>query len=103
MQPTAVVAALPSMMTTGAQTLAMIAQQQPVAALKPPLLVANTFGETLCAVNDDVSIIEASPFRMVTALRSPKICILCEVHPCGGLVIDFPGEELISCDYDGKE
>uniref|UniRef100_A0A915KJE5 Uncharacterized protein n=1 Tax=Romanomermis culicivorax TaxID=13658 RepID=A0A915KJE5_ROMCU len=69
------------MTTTGAQRLAAISQQQPV---------ANAFGETLCAVNDDVSIIEASPFLMATAPQSLKIGVLREVHPCGGLVIDFP-------------
>uniref|UniRef100_A0A915L820 Uncharacterized protein n=1 Tax=Romanomermis culicivorax TaxID=13658 RepID=A0A915L820_ROMCU len=68
-------------MTTGAQTLAAIAQQQPV---------ANAFGETLRAINDEVSIIEASAFPMATAQRSPKIGVLCKVHPCGGLVINFP-------------
>uniref|UniRef100_A0A915JAC8 Uncharacterized protein n=1 Tax=Romanomermis culicivorax TaxID=13658 RepID=A0A915JAC8_ROMCU len=82
------------MMTTEAQTLAVIAQQQ---------LVANTFGETLHAVNDDVSIIEASPFPRATALRSPKIGVLCEVHPCRGLVIDFPREDLVSSDDDDEE
>uniref|UniRef100_A0A915IS18 Uncharacterized protein n=1 Tax=Romanomermis culicivorax TaxID=13658 RepID=A0A915IS18_ROMCU len=92
--PTAVVAASPSTMMTGAQTLAAIAQQQPV---------VNTFGEMLCAINDNVSIIEASPFPMATPLRSPKIGILREVHPCGGLVIDFPGEDQVSSDNNDKE
>uniref|UniRef100_A0A915HPP9 Uncharacterized protein n=1 Tax=Romanomermis culicivorax TaxID=13658 RepID=A0A915HPP9_ROMCU len=72
-QPTAVVAALPSTTTTGAQTLAAIAQQQPVAAVKLPPTVPNAFRETLRAINDDVSIIKASPFPTATALRSPKI------------------------------
>uniref|UniRef100_A0A915K0S6 Uncharacterized protein n=1 Tax=Romanomermis culicivorax TaxID=13658 RepID=A0A915K0S6_ROMCU len=48
---------------TGAQTLAAIARQQPVAATKPSPPVANAFGETLRTINDDVSIIEASPCR----------------------------------------
>uniref|UniRef100_A0A915K993 Uncharacterized protein n=1 Tax=Romanomermis culicivorax TaxID=13658 RepID=A0A915K993_ROMCU len=39
---------------------------------------------------------EASPFPSVTTLQSPKICILHEVHPCGGLILNFPGEEMIS-------
>uniref|UniRef100_A0A915HQ36 Uncharacterized protein n=1 Tax=Romanomermis culicivorax TaxID=13658 RepID=A0A915HQ36_ROMCU len=65
-QLTAVVAASLSTMRTGAQTLATIAQQQPVAAAKLPPPVANAFGETLRAVNDDVSIIEASPFPTAT-------------------------------------
>uniref|UniRef100_A0A915JTF2 Uncharacterized protein n=1 Tax=Romanomermis culicivorax TaxID=13658 RepID=A0A915JTF2_ROMCU len=59
-QPTAVLAALPSTTTTGAQTLATIAQQQLVAAAKLPPTVANAFGENLCAVKDDVSVIETS-------------------------------------------
>uniref|UniRef100_A0A915HIS3 Uncharacterized protein n=1 Tax=Romanomermis culicivorax TaxID=13658 RepID=A0A915HIS3_ROMCU len=37
----------------------------------------------LRAVNDDVSIIEASPFQTATTPWSPKIGVLCEVHPCG--------------------
>uniref|UniRef100_A0A915IKI1 C3H1-type domain-containing protein n=1 Tax=Romanomermis culicivorax TaxID=13658 RepID=A0A915IKI1_ROMCU len=93
-RPTAVVAASPSMTTTGAQTLAVIAPQQPV---------TNTFGETLPAVNDDVSIIEASPFRTAPASQSPKIGVLRKVHPWGGLVIDFPGEDPVSSDNDDKE
>uniref|UniRef100_A0A915KX30 Uncharacterized protein n=1 Tax=Romanomermis culicivorax TaxID=13658 RepID=A0A915KX30_ROMCU len=88
-------------MMTGAQMLAAIAQQQPLAAATNSLTeVANAFGEILCAINNDVSIIEASPFPMATALRSPKIGVLREVHPCVGLVIDFPGEEPISSDED---
>uniref|UniRef100_A0A915HXB9 Uncharacterized protein n=1 Tax=Romanomermis culicivorax TaxID=13658 RepID=A0A915HXB9_ROMCU len=102
-QPTAIVAVLPSTMTTGAQTLEAIAQQQPVAAAKQPPTVANAFGGMLHAINDDISIIEASPFPMATAPQSPKIGILCEVHPCGGLVIDFPGKELIVSDDKNKE
>uniref|UniRef100_A0A915I1N1 Uncharacterized protein n=1 Tax=Romanomermis culicivorax TaxID=13658 RepID=A0A915I1N1_ROMCU len=43
---------------TGAQTLAAIAQQQPVATTRSPTLVANAFGETLRAINNNVSIIE---------------------------------------------
>uniref|UniRef100_A0A915JKD3 Uncharacterized protein n=1 Tax=Romanomermis culicivorax TaxID=13658 RepID=A0A915JKD3_ROMCU len=74
--PTAVVAASPSTTTAGAQTLVAIAQQQPVAALKPPPPVANTFGETLRTINNNVSDIEASPFLMATAPWSPKIGVL---------------------------
>uniref|UniRef100_A0A915HSF2 Uncharacterized protein n=1 Tax=Romanomermis culicivorax TaxID=13658 RepID=A0A915HSF2_ROMCU len=81
-------------MTTGAQTPGVIAQQQPV---------TNAFGETLRAINDDVSIIEASPFRMATAPGSLKIGVLCEVHPCGGLVIDFTREDPLSSDDDHEE
>uniref|UniRef100_A0A915L925 Uncharacterized protein n=1 Tax=Romanomermis culicivorax TaxID=13658 RepID=A0A915L925_ROMCU len=102
-QPAAAVAMLPSTMTTGAQTLAVIAQQQPVAAVKLPPSVANAFGETLHAINDDVSIIEALPFQMATAPWSPKIGVLRKVHPCGGLVINFPREELISSGDDDEE
>uniref|UniRef100_A0A915HFF0 C3H1-type domain-containing protein n=1 Tax=Romanomermis culicivorax TaxID=13658 RepID=A0A915HFF0_ROMCU len=120
-RPTAVIAASPSrtatgaqtlvviaqqqpvMTTTGAQTLGAIVQQQPMATTKPSPPVANAFGETLRAVNDDVSIIKASPFPTATALWSPKIGVLCEVHPCGGLVIDFPDEDLVSSDDDDEE
>uniref|UniRef100_A0A915KS16 Uncharacterized protein n=1 Tax=Romanomermis culicivorax TaxID=13658 RepID=A0A915KS16_ROMCU len=102
-QPPAVVDALPSTRMRGAQRLVAIAQQQPVTATTNSLMeVANAFGETLRPVNDNVSIIEASPFLMATALLSPKIGVLCEVHPCGGLVIHFPGEEPISSD-DNEE
>uniref|UniRef100_A0A915IH02 Uncharacterized protein n=1 Tax=Romanomermis culicivorax TaxID=13658 RepID=A0A915IH02_ROMCU len=79
------------MTMTGAQTLAPIAQQQ---------LVANAFGETLRAINDNVSIIEASPFPTATAPQSPKIGVLCEVHPCMVLVIDFPSQKLILSHED---
>uniref|UniRef100_A0A915I4J0 Antifreeze protein n=1 Tax=Romanomermis culicivorax TaxID=13658 RepID=A0A915I4J0_ROMCU len=89
--------------TTGAQTLAAIAQQHPVAAVKSPTKVPNAFGEMLRAINDDLSIIEASLFPMATTPQSPKIGVLREVHLCGGLVVDFPGEELISSDDDDKE
>uniref|UniRef100_A0A915INY5 Uncharacterized protein n=1 Tax=Romanomermis culicivorax TaxID=13658 RepID=A0A915INY5_ROMCU len=68
-----------------------------------PTKVANTFGEKLCAINDDVSVIEASPFPTATAPRSPKIGVLRQVHPWGRLVIDFPSEELISSDDDDEE
>uniref|UniRef100_A0A915KVJ3 Uncharacterized protein n=1 Tax=Romanomermis culicivorax TaxID=13658 RepID=A0A915KVJ3_ROMCU len=103
-QPPAVVAALPSTTMTGAQTLAAIAQQHPVvAATNLPTEVANAFGELLRAVNDDIRIIEASPFQTTTAPQSPKIGILHEVHPCGGLVIDFPGKEPILSDDNDEE
>uniref|UniRef100_A0A915JLM7 Uncharacterized protein n=1 Tax=Romanomermis culicivorax TaxID=13658 RepID=A0A915JLM7_ROMCU len=66
-------------MMTGAQTLVAIAQQQPVAAATNSLTeVANAFGETLRAFNDNISIIEASPFPTATTPRSPKIGILRE-------------------------
>uniref|UniRef100_A0A915IG23 Uncharacterized protein n=1 Tax=Romanomermis culicivorax TaxID=13658 RepID=A0A915IG23_ROMCU len=86
-QPTAVVAALPKTTMMGAQTLAAIAQQQPVATTKLPPTVANIFRETLRAINNNVSIIEASPFPTATASGSPKIGVLRKVH----LVMDFPG------------
>uniref|UniRef100_A0A915L6H9 Uncharacterized protein n=1 Tax=Romanomermis culicivorax TaxID=13658 RepID=A0A915L6H9_ROMCU len=91
------------MTTTGAQTLAAIAQQQPVAAAKVRPQVANPYGETLRTVSNDVSVIEASPFPMATTPQSLKIGVLHEVHPCGGLVIDFPSEEPISSDNDDEE
>uniref|UniRef100_A0A915L3F3 Uncharacterized protein n=1 Tax=Romanomermis culicivorax TaxID=13658 RepID=A0A915L3F3_ROMCU len=92
--PTAVVATSPTTTTTRAQTLAAIAQQQPV---------PKAFGEPLCAINIVVSITEASPFPTATVPRFPKIGFLREVHPCGGLVIDFPGEDSISSDDDDIE
>uniref|UniRef100_A0A915KDZ7 Uncharacterized protein n=1 Tax=Romanomermis culicivorax TaxID=13658 RepID=A0A915KDZ7_ROMCU len=50
-QPTAVVAVSPSTTTTGDQTLAEIAQWQPVAAsTNSHIEVANAFGETLPAI-----------------------------------------------------
>uniref|UniRef100_A0A915HIM6 Uncharacterized protein n=1 Tax=Romanomermis culicivorax TaxID=13658 RepID=A0A915HIM6_ROMCU len=102
-QPTAVVAVLPSMTTTGTQTLAAIAQQQPVADAKLPPTVANAFGDMLHALNHNVRVMEALPFRMATTPGSPKIGVLRQVHPCRGLVIDFPGQEPISSDDDGEE
>uniref|UniRef100_A0A915JEZ5 Uncharacterized protein n=1 Tax=Romanomermis culicivorax TaxID=13658 RepID=A0A915JEZ5_ROMCU len=102
-QPAAVVAALPSTTTTEAQTLAAIAQQQPVATEEPPPTAANAFGETLCTINNGVSIIQALPFQRATAPQSLKIGVLREVHSFGGLVIDFPGEEPISSNDDDKE
>uniref|UniRef100_A0A915JLZ9 Uncharacterized protein n=1 Tax=Romanomermis culicivorax TaxID=13658 RepID=A0A915JLZ9_ROMCU len=80
-RPTAVVAVSLSMKTTGAQTLVAIAQQQSVGAAKllPP--VANAFGETLHAINDDLSVIEVSPFPTATVLGPPKIGVLRKVHP----------------------
>uniref|UniRef100_A0A915JQE4 Secreted protein n=1 Tax=Romanomermis culicivorax TaxID=13658 RepID=A0A915JQE4_ROMCU len=102
--PPAVVATLLSTTTTGAQTLAVIAQQQLVAAaINLPTEVANAFGEMLCAVNDNISILEASPFLMATAPQFPEIGVLCKVHLCGGLIIDFPGEEPISSNDDDEE
>uniref|UniRef100_A0A915I6P2 Uncharacterized protein n=1 Tax=Romanomermis culicivorax TaxID=13658 RepID=A0A915I6P2_ROMCU len=88
---------------TVAQTLAAIAQQQPVATTKPLPPVANAFGEMLRTVNDDVSIIEASPFPTATAPRSLKIGVLCEVYPCSGLVMDFPGQDPALSDDDDEE
>uniref|UniRef100_A0A915HTQ4 Uncharacterized protein n=1 Tax=Romanomermis culicivorax TaxID=13658 RepID=A0A915HTQ4_ROMCU len=103
-QPPAVVAALLSTTMTGAQMLVVIAQQQPVAAaINSATEVPNTFGEMLRAIKDDVSIIEATPFLTSTTPQSLKIGVLHEVHPCGGLVNDFPGEELILSDHKDKE
>uniref|UniRef100_A0A915IID8 Uncharacterized protein n=1 Tax=Romanomermis culicivorax TaxID=13658 RepID=A0A915IID8_ROMCU len=94
MRPTEVVATSPTTMRTGAQTLAVIAQQQPV---------TNAFGGPLRAISKDFSITEALSFLTATVPRSPKISILREVHPCGGLVIDFPGEDPIWSDDDDNE
>uniref|UniRef100_A0A915HKS3 Uncharacterized protein n=1 Tax=Romanomermis culicivorax TaxID=13658 RepID=A0A915HKS3_ROMCU len=83
--------------------LAAIVQQQPVAAAKPPPMLANAFGEMLRAINDDISIIEASLFLRATAPWSPKIGVFREVHPCRGLIINFPGEERILSDDEDEE
>uniref|UniRef100_A0A915K725 Uncharacterized protein n=1 Tax=Romanomermis culicivorax TaxID=13658 RepID=A0A915K725_ROMCU len=96
-----VISQLKLMNLIGAQTLAAIAQQQPLAApTNLPTEVANTLEETLRTVNDVISIIEASPFLTTTAPWSPKIGVLRKNHPCRGLVINFPGKELISSDDD---
>uniref|UniRef100_A0A915JNQ9 Uncharacterized protein n=1 Tax=Romanomermis culicivorax TaxID=13658 RepID=A0A915JNQ9_ROMCU len=92
--PTAVVAMSRTTTMKGAQTLAAIAQQQ---------LVANAFRESLRTVNDDVSIIEELPYPTATIPQSLKIGVLDEVHLCGGLVIDFPGEDLVSSDDHDEE
>uniref|UniRef100_A0A915J264 Uncharacterized protein n=1 Tax=Romanomermis culicivorax TaxID=13658 RepID=A0A915J264_ROMCU len=103
-QPTPAVTGLPSMMTTGAQRLSGIAQQQPLAAaINSQTEVANSFGETLHALNDNVSIIEASLFPTATAPLTPKIGVLHEFHPWGGLVIDFPSKEPISSDNNKED
>uniref|UniRef100_A0A915KBZ8 Antifreeze protein n=1 Tax=Romanomermis culicivorax TaxID=13658 RepID=A0A915KBZ8_ROMCU len=61
------IAALPPTTMTSAQMLSMIAQQQPSAATtNSPTVVANGSGETLGPINDEVSIIKASPFLMTT-------------------------------------
>uniref|UniRef100_A0A915HMM9 Uncharacterized protein n=1 Tax=Romanomermis culicivorax TaxID=13658 RepID=A0A915HMM9_ROMCU len=101
-RPTAVVAASPSMMTTGAQTLAAIAQQQPVAASKPPPKVPNAFGGTLRAVNDDISLIKGRHSRWQLPMISKDWCSS-QSPPMWGLVIHLPGEEPISSDDDDKE
>uniref|UniRef100_A0A915J9Y8 Uncharacterized protein n=1 Tax=Romanomermis culicivorax TaxID=13658 RepID=A0A915J9Y8_ROMCU len=85
-QPTAVVAALLSTMMTGVQTLAAIAQQQPVGAARSP---------TKC--HQGIAIPDGN------CLWSLKIGVLREVHPCAGLVIDFPGKESISSDDDDDQ
>uniref|UniRef100_A0A915IE74 Uncharacterized protein n=1 Tax=Romanomermis culicivorax TaxID=13658 RepID=A0A915IE74_ROMCU len=64
---------------------------------------ATAFKEMLRAINDDVSIIEALPFPMATAPRSPKIGVLRKAHPCGNLVMDFPGEDPVSLDDNDEE
>uniref|UniRef100_A0A915JAB4 Uncharacterized protein n=1 Tax=Romanomermis culicivorax TaxID=13658 RepID=A0A915JAB4_ROMCU len=77
-------------MTTSAQMLWAIAQQQPLAATTNlPTMVANTFGETMYLVNDD-SIIEALPFPMATAPWSLKIGVLREIRLWRGLALTSP-------------
>uniref|UniRef100_A0A915JVG4 Uncharacterized protein n=1 Tax=Romanomermis culicivorax TaxID=13658 RepID=A0A915JVG4_ROMCU len=39
--------------------------------------------ETMHPVNEDVSIIEESPFPTETALQSPKVGVLREIYACG--------------------
>uniref|UniRef100_A0A915K781 Uncharacterized protein n=1 Tax=Romanomermis culicivorax TaxID=13658 RepID=A0A915K781_ROMCU len=68
-----------------------------------PQPVVNAFGEPLCAVSDNVSVTQASPFLRATVPRFPKIGLLRQVHPCGGLVIDFPGEDPVLSDDDDDE
>uniref|UniRef100_A0A915J732 Uncharacterized protein n=1 Tax=Romanomermis culicivorax TaxID=13658 RepID=A0A915J732_ROMCU len=68
-----------------------------------PQPVANACQEPSPAANNTINVTEASPFPVATVPRSPKIGVLREVHPCGGLVIDFPGEELVSSDDDEVE
>uniref|UniRef100_A0A915J2Y6 Uncharacterized protein n=1 Tax=Romanomermis culicivorax TaxID=13658 RepID=A0A915J2Y6_ROMCU len=58
-QPALALAALQPMMMTSAQRLPAIAHQQPCAAATNwPTLAAKAFGEMLCAVNKDISIIK---------------------------------------------
>uniref|UniRef100_A0A915IBD7 Uncharacterized protein n=1 Tax=Romanomermis culicivorax TaxID=13658 RepID=A0A915IBD7_ROMCU len=62
------------MTTKNVQMQSVISQQPPVAvATNSPTMVANAFGEMLHAINDDVSIIEASPFPSATAPQSLKV------------------------------
>uniref|UniRef100_A0A915HRQ5 Uncharacterized protein n=1 Tax=Romanomermis culicivorax TaxID=13658 RepID=A0A915HRQ5_ROMCU len=75
----------------------------PAAAMESPVVEPMAVHETLCPVIVDVSIIEESPFPMAVASWSPKLGILREIHPCGGLVIDFPGQEPISADSYEEE
>uniref|UniRef100_A0A915IY79 Uncharacterized protein n=1 Tax=Romanomermis culicivorax TaxID=13658 RepID=A0A915IY79_ROMCU len=59
-------------------------------------VMANAFGEMLCPVNDDVSIIKVSPFPMATAHNPGGLVFFMK-----GLVINFPDdEEPISLDDD---
>uniref|UniRef100_A0A915HFE3 Uncharacterized protein n=1 Tax=Romanomermis culicivorax TaxID=13658 RepID=A0A915HFE3_ROMCU len=59
--------------------------------------------ELLRAINNAINVTEAWPFPTATVPRSPKIGVLREVHPCGGLVIDFPGEDPVLSDDDDVE
>uniref|UniRef100_A0A915I0Y1 Uncharacterized protein n=1 Tax=Romanomermis culicivorax TaxID=13658 RepID=A0A915I0Y1_ROMCU len=78
-----------------------ITQQLLATATNWPTVMANAFGSILFPVNDDVSIIKVSPFPMATTPQSRRIGVLHEVHPCRGLVINFPdNEEPISSDDD---
>uniref|UniRef100_A0A915I0B9 Uncharacterized protein n=1 Tax=Romanomermis culicivorax TaxID=13658 RepID=A0A915I0B9_ROMCU len=65
-----------------------------------PVLKNMAIDETLHPVNDDISIIGESLFPSTTALQPPKVGILQEIYPSGGLVIDFPCKELISSARD---
>uniref|UniRef100_A0A915HVX1 Uncharacterized protein n=1 Tax=Romanomermis culicivorax TaxID=13658 RepID=A0A915HVX1_ROMCU len=91
-------------MTMSVLMLLEIAQLPPAATgTNSPTVVTNAFGEMLHALNDYISIIEASPFPSATALRSPKISVLPGIHPCQGLVVNFPSQEPIPWDSDDKE
>uniref|UniRef100_A0A915IQ07 Uncharacterized protein n=1 Tax=Romanomermis culicivorax TaxID=13658 RepID=A0A915IQ07_ROMCU len=58
-QPALALAALQPMMMASAQRLPAIAHQQPyAAATNSPTLAAEAFGEMLCTVNKDISIIK---------------------------------------------
>uniref|UniRef100_A0A915IG01 Uncharacterized protein n=1 Tax=Romanomermis culicivorax TaxID=13658 RepID=A0A915IG01_ROMCU len=59
--------------------------------------------KTLGPVNEDVSIVEEFPFPRAVPPRSRKVGILREIHLCGGLILDFPGQEPISSDSDEEE
>uniref|UniRef100_A0A915JQL7 Uncharacterized protein n=1 Tax=Romanomermis culicivorax TaxID=13658 RepID=A0A915JQL7_ROMCU len=74
----AIAALLPMTMRTSVQTLLAIAQQLPPAAASTssPTLETTAFGETLHPVDNDISIIEVSPFPWATAWWSLKIGIL---------------------------
>uniref|UniRef100_A0A915JPK4 Uncharacterized protein n=1 Tax=Romanomermis culicivorax TaxID=13658 RepID=A0A915JPK4_ROMCU len=86
------------------QTAPATAQSiSPAAATESPVIKPMAINEIMCSVNEDVSIIEESPFPKATALRSPKVGILWEIHPCRGLVINFHIQELISSDSDEEE
>uniref|UniRef100_A0A915J1B5 Uncharacterized protein n=1 Tax=Romanomermis culicivorax TaxID=13658 RepID=A0A915J1B5_ROMCU len=86
---------------TSAQMLSASAQPQPLAPATNSLTeVANAFEETLRALKDDISIMDALPFPTATAPQSQKIGILHEVHLCRGLVINFPCKEPISSKDD---
>uniref|UniRef100_A0A915JEA3 Uncharacterized protein n=1 Tax=Romanomermis culicivorax TaxID=13658 RepID=A0A915JEA3_ROMCU len=103
-QPMPAVAALLPMMTMSVQMLsAIVHQPSSTLATSSPTVAANTFGEMLHPVNDDVSIIQASPSPSATAPQSLKIEVLRKIQPCGGLVLDLPSEEPILSDSDDDE
>uniref|UniRef100_A0A915K8D0 Uncharacterized protein n=1 Tax=Romanomermis culicivorax TaxID=13658 RepID=A0A915K8D0_ROMCU len=91
-------------MTTSAQILSVIAQPQPLAAVTESRTeVANAFGDMLRPVNDEVGIMEMWSFPIATTPQSLKIGVHPEVHPCRGLVMDFPAEERILSDSNDEE
>uniref|UniRef100_A0A915JZ25 Uncharacterized protein n=1 Tax=Romanomermis culicivorax TaxID=13658 RepID=A0A915JZ25_ROMCU len=88
----AVAASPRAMVTSSSQTLSVTTQCSSLAAATEFLIIENkAVIETLRPVNDEVSIIDDSPFPLSNAPRLLIIGILQEIHLSSSLVIDFPG------------
>uniref|UniRef100_A0A915JQ14 Uncharacterized protein n=1 Tax=Romanomermis culicivorax TaxID=13658 RepID=A0A915JQ14_ROMCU len=86
------------------QTLLATAQNaSPATGIELPVVESMAVNKIMHPVNEDVSIIEESPFLMATALQPPNVGLLCEIHQCEGLVINFPSQELISSNSNKEE